>query len=109
MAVNIACASQQRIRNSFIWNDAAIIVTYGSNGGLWDHVAPPKLDRWGPGTRVPAIIISRFARPHFVDHTTYDTTSILRLTEARWHLTPVGERDANAADLTNELPFSGGR
>jgi acid phosphatase len=98
----------QSIRNSFIWNDAVIIVTYGSNGGIWDHVAPPKVDRWGPGTRVPAIIISRFARRHFIDHTTYDTTSILKLIETRWHLTPLSERDTNAADLTSALDLGGG-
>jgi phospholipase C len=97
----------QRIRNSFIWNDAVIIITYGTNGGIWDHVAPPKIDRWGPGTRVPAIIVSRFAKRHFVDHTIYDTTSILKLIETRWHLTPMGERDANVADLTNALEFGG--
>jgi phospholipase C len=91
------------IQNSFIWDDAVIIVTYAGNGGLWDHVAPPKVDRWGPGTRVPAIIISRFAKRHFVDHTVYDTTSILKLIETRWHLVPLGERDAHAADLTNTL------
>jgi phospholipase C len=98
----------QMIFNSFIWNDAVIIVTYASNGGIWDHVAPPKIDRWGPGTRVPAIIISRFAKRHFVDHTTYDTTSILKLIETRWHLTPLAERDANAADLTSALEFGSG-
>jgi phospholipase C len=97
----------QTIRNSFIWDDAVIIVTYGSNGGIWDHVAPPKVDRWGPGTRVPAIIISRFAKKHFVDHTPYDTTSILKLIETRWHLMPLGERDGNAANLVNALVFSG--
>jgi phospholipase C len=98
----------QRIQNSFIWNDAVIIVTYASNGGIWDHVAPPKIDRWGPGTRVPAIIISRFAKRHFVDHTIYDTTSILKLIETRWHLPSLTERDANAADLTNTLQFGVG-
>ena len=91
------------IQKSFIWDDAVIIVTYAENGGMWDHVAPPKVDRWGPGTRVPAIIISRFAKRHFVDHTVYDTTSILKLIETRWHLVPLGERDADAADLTNAL------
>ena len=91
------------IRNSFIWDDAVIIVTYAENGGIWDHVAPPKIDRWGPGTRVPAIIISPFAKRHFVDHTVYDTTSILKLIETRWHLVPLGARDAGAADLTNAL------
>ena len=50
-----------------------IVVTYDENGGHWDHVAPPKGDRWGPGTRIPAIIISPFAkqrlrRPHAVRH-----------------------------------------
>ena len=97
----------QTIQNSFIWGDALIIVTYAGNGGIWDHVAPPKIDRWGPGTRVPAIVISRFAKRHFIDHTTYDTTSILKLIETRWHLTPLGERDANAADLTNALEPAG--
>jgi phospholipase C len=52
---------------------------------------------------VPTIIISPFAKRHFVDHTTYDTTSILKLIETRWHLAPLGDRDARAADLTNAL------
>ena len=79
-----------QVQQSFIWDDAVIIVTYAGNGGIWDHVAPPKIDRWGPGTRVPTIIISPFAKRHFVDHTTYDTTSILKLIEARWGLFPLG-------------------
>jgi acid phosphatase len=92
-----------QIQQSFIWDDVVIIITYAENGGIWDHVAPPEIDRWGPGTRVPTIIISPFAKRHFIDHTTYDTTSILRLIEARWGLTPLGSRDAHAADLTNAL------
>ena len=92
-----------QVQQSFIWDDVVIIVTYAGNGGIWDHVAPPKIDRWGPGTRVPTVIISPFAKRHFIDHTTYDTTSILRLIEARWGLTPLSDRDANAADLTNAL------
>jgi phospholipase C len=95
-----------QIQQSFVWDDAVIIVTYAGNGGIWDHVAPPKIDRWGLGTRVPTIIISPFAKRHFVDHTTYDTTAILKLIETRWGLTPLGERDAHAADLTNALQFN---
>jgi phospholipase C len=94
------------IQNSFIWDDAVIIVTYAGNGGLWDHVTPPRVDRWGPGARVPAIIISPFAKRHFIDHTIYDTTSILKLIETRWGLTPLGERDAVAADMTNALELN---
>jgi len=42
------------------WDHMLVIVTYDENGGFWDHVAPPKADRWGPGNRIPALIISPF-------------------------------------------------
>ena len=63
-----------------------IVITYDENGGQWDHVAPPKGDLLGPGTRIPAIIISPFAKNGFVDHTQYDTASILRLITRRFGL-----------------------
>jgi acid phosphatase len=68
------------------WKHMLVILTYDENGGFWDHVAPPKGDRWGPGTRIPAIIVSPFAKRRFVDHTPYDTTSILRLITRRFQL-----------------------
>jgi acid phosphatase len=68
------------------FKNMVVIVTYDENGGFWDHVAPPKGDRWGPGTRIPAIIISPLARKGYVDHTPYDTTSILRLITKRFGL-----------------------
>src|SRR5581483_3420721 len=76
------------------------------HGGFWDHVAPPVVDRWGPGSRVPAIVFSRFAKSG-VDKTAYDTTAILKLIEKRWNLAPLGARDAAQADLaTNALNFA---
>ena len=51
------------------WAHMLVVITYDENGGFWDHVAPPKADRWGPGTRVPAFIVSPFAKKGFVDHT----------------------------------------
>jgi phospholipase C len=68
------------------WPHMLVIVTYDENGGFWDHVAPPKADRWGPGTRIPAIFISPYARKGYVDHTQYDTTSILRFITRRFEL-----------------------
>ncbi|HEX5325298.1 MAG TPA: acid phosphatase [Acetobacteraceae bacterium] len=68
------------------WPHMLVVVTYDENGGIWDHVAPPKGDRWGPGTRIPAIVISPFAKRGFVDHTPYDTTSILRFITNRFEL-----------------------
>jgi phospholipase C len=68
------------------WPRMLVIVTYDENGGFWDHVAPPKGDRWGPGTRIPALVVSPFARRGFVDHTLNDTTSILRFITRRFDL-----------------------
>jgi len=93
------------VRNGPNWQDTAIIVTYDEFGGFWDHVAPPSGDRWGPGTRIPTIVISPFAKQGFVDHTVYDTTSITALIEHRWGLAALGTRDATAADLTNAFSF----
>jgi phospholipase C len=88
------------------WADTAIIITYDEFGGRFDHVAPPVIDRWGPGSRVPAIVISPFARRGYVDHTLYDTSSVLKLIETRWNLAPLGERDAMANDMTTAFDFS---
>jgi phospholipase C len=75
-----------RLEKSPQWGHMLVIVTYDENGGFWDHVAPPKADRWGPGTRIPAVIVSPFARKGEIDHTQYDTTSILRFITKRFDL-----------------------
>jgi len=87
------------VENSPAWPGTVIVVTYDEHGGRWDHVAPPVADRWGPGIRVPAVIVSPLAKRHYVDHTRYDTTSILKLIETRWGLQPLGTRDAGADGL----------
>lgn len=91
----------KKIQNSSAWKDTLIIITYDENGGRWDHVAPPKIDAWGPGTRVPTILVSPFVKTGFVDHTQYETVSILAFIEKRWNLAPLGTRDAAAAYFLN--------
>ncbi len=95
----------EAIRNSAIWSNTAIIITYDEYGGFWDHVAPPEIDRWGPGTRIPAIIVSPFAKKGFIDHTVYDTTSVLKLIENRFGLVPLTSRDAQANGLQGAFDF----
>jgi acid phosphatase len=96
------------------WSKMVVVITYDEFGGVWDHVAPPKGDLLGPGTRIPAIIISPLAKKGTVDHTPYDTASVLRLITRRFGLTTLpglAARDAalvaNGAqpmgDLTNAL------
>ena len=98
------------------WKNMVVVVTVDENGGWWDHVAPPKGDRWGPGTRVPALVVSPFARKGTVDHTVYDTASILRLITRVFQLEKLDglklRDDAMAArgqkpmgDLSNALQF----
>jgi phospholipase C len=84
----------------------AIIVTYDENGGFFDHVAPPKGDRWGPGTRIPAIIVSPYARKTHVDRTYYDTTSIIKFITRRFGLDPLPGVRPGAGDLTAAFDFS---
>jgi acid phosphatase len=96
------------------WSHMLVVVTYDEFGGWWDHAAPPKADRWGPGTRIPALIVSPYAKHGVVDHTEYDTTSILRFITDRWKLPVlpgIAERDKALAahhqprlgDLTGAL------
>ncbi|MFA6313544.1 MAG: acid phosphatase, partial [Sterolibacterium sp.] len=100
-----------KLQASPAWARTAIIVTYDENGGLWDHVPPPKgegwSDRWGPGTRIPAIIISPFAKRGHIDSTPYDTTSILKFITPRFALEPLPGVRKNAGDLINAFDFAG--
>ncbi|MBO9685322.1 MAG: acid phosphatase [Mitsuaria chitosanitabida] len=90
---NIANADQKiadlvaKLQASPQWKNMVIVVTYDENGGQWDHVAPPKGDKVGPGTRIPALVISPFSKMGTVDHTQYDTASVLRLITRRFGLT----------------------
>ncbi|KHK50178.1 acid phosphatase [Ralstonia sp. A12] len=106
-----------QLQKSPQWKNMVIVVTYDENGGFYDHATVPKADRWGPGTRIPAIIVSPFAKKGFIDHTQYDTASVLRLITHRFALPTLPglkQRDdglvANGnkpmGDLTNALDFS---
>jgi phospholipase C len=95
------------------WKNMVVVVTYDENGGFWDHAAPPKGDRWGPGSRIPALIVSPYAKTGTVDHTQYDTTSILRFITKRFGLPTlpgIAARDAAGGykyeDLTEALDFA---
>ena len=96
------------------WSHMVVVITYDEYGGQWDHVAPPQGDLIGPGTRIPAIIISPYARSGTVDHTQYDSASTLRLITRRFGLPQlpgltardqalVSHGAAPMGDLTNAL------
>ncbi|MFN8110786.1 MAG: alkaline phosphatase family protein [Thermoleophilia bacterium] len=86
--------------------DTMVVVTYDEFGGQWDHVPPPGQggtpgahDAWGPGTRIPALVLAPGLHGAGVDHTTYDTTSVLATIEDRFGLAPLTSRDAAVSAL----------
>jgi acid phosphatase len=85
------------------WKDMLIVITYDEFGGFWDHVVPPKADQWGPGPRIPALIVSPYARKGHVDSTPYDTTSIIKLITRRFGLTALPGVRKDVGDLSNAL------
>ena len=86
----------EEIRESRYWHECAVFVMYDEHGGLWDHVVPPAVDDWGPGLRVPLEVISPFAKRGFVDHTKYETVSLLKFLEGLYRLPALNTRDADA-------------
>jgi len=100
----------QAVMNGPQAGNTLIVVTYDEFGGSWDHVPPPSStndvaahDQWGPGTRVPAILIGRSLTRSGVDHTYYDTTSIMATIEQQWGLgtLPGNLRDGQVNSLAN--------
>jgi acid phosphatase len=83
--------------------DTLVVVTYDEFGGQWDHVSPPVVDKWGPGTRIPALVLSAGFVKSGIDSTEYDTTSVLRTIERAWGLAPVASRDAIVNDLSQAV------
>jgi phospholipase C len=83
------------IENGPDGKNTLIVVTYDEFGGQWDHVSPPGMgtqgahDQFGPGTRIPALVIGRPLFRSTVDHTVYDTTSIIATIERAYGLRPV--------------------
>lgn len=93
------------IMKSKYWKDTAIIVTWDDYGGFYDHVKPPTVDEYGYGPRVPALVISAWSKPGYVNHKTFDFTSPLKLIETRFGLKPLTARDRKSNDMLNCFDF----
>jgi len=94
------------VMNSKYWQDTAIIITWDDSGGFYDHVAPPQIDSYGLGFRVPTIVVSPFAKHGYIDPTEYEFASMLRLVEDNFGLHPLTTRDAQASDMMNSFNFN---
>jgi phospholipase C len=88
------------------WQNTVLVITWDDYGGFFDHAPPPQLDNYGYGPRVPALVVSSYARAGFVDHTPYEFCSVLRLIEERFQLQPLTARDHQATSLGQSLDLS---
>lgn len=89
------------------WNDSAFLLTYDDWGGWYDHVAPPtSADGFGYGFRVPALLVSPYARRGQVDHTQLDHAAILKFIAENYDLAPLTPRVAAAGSLLGAFDFA---
>jgi phospholipase C len=88
------------------WNSTVIFVTWDDFGGWYDHVAPPALDRFGLGLRVPLLIISPFAKSGYISHTVSEHSSFLKFVETRYGLQSLTAQDSMASNLLDSFDFS---
>lgn len=96
----------QELMRSPAWDSSAFLLTYDDWGGWYDHVIPPQIDDFGYGPRVPAILVSPYAKTGYIDNTELDFTSILKFIEQNWNIAPLAQRDANANNFLSALDFS---
>lgn len=113
------------------WKDSVFILTYDEAGGLYDHVPAhttvnpdgikpvdlqpgdictattgPNCDFTYTGYRVPLLVVSPYARKHYVNHTASDYTAILKLIETRFGLASLTKRDAAQQNMTAFFNFN---
>jgi len=131
LGANYVSSLINALMTSVSWKDSAFILTYDEFGGLYDHVPPqpavspdginPKDLKTGDickrvnapdchftytGYRIPLIVVSPYARKHYVSHTVRDLTAILKLIETRFGLPPLTKRDAAQKSMTEFFNFN---
>src|SRR6185437_3960539 len=118
------------LMQSSSWHSSALFLTFDESGGLYDHVSPqptvspdgirpidlepgdpctttsgPTCDFTYTGGRVPLIVISPYAKTHYVSHTVADYTAMLKFIETRFNLPSLTARDAAQMDMTEFFDF----
>lgn len=106
---NYTVALVNALESSPYWCNTAMFITWDDFGGFYDHVPPPNqpnADVYGPGFRVPLIVISPYARPGFIDSHQFDFTSLLRFAEVTFGLAPLTHRDRFSGTMESVFNFN---
>ena len=94
-----------QVMSSRYWSSTAVVLTWDDFGGFFDHVPPPHVDLYGLGPRVPALVISPWAKRGAIDHQTMEFASVLRFIETVFNLPPLTSRDADTSDMLSAFDF----
>ena len=106
-AIDFVQTLVQQVQASPVWNSTAIIVTFDTGGGWYDHVYPPTVDDQGLAFRVPTLVISPYAKKDYVSHVVMDHVSILKLIQWNWTLPSLNARNAQSGDMFDMFDFTG--
>jgi phospholipase C len=131
LGANYVAGLINALMSSVSWQDSAFFLTFDEGGGTYDHYSPqpaaspdgilpvdlnsgdvctvktgPTCDFVYTGYRVPLIVISPFARAHYVSHTVADYTALLKLIETRFGVASLTARDASRMDMTEFFNFT---
>jgi len=71
---------------SSLWTSSVFFLTYDEGGGFFDHVPPPQFDAYGPGMRVPTLVISPWVKRGYVSGHLYEHNSLMKFLERRFRL-----------------------
>jgi phospholipase C len=99
------------------WRRGALFIVYDEWGGFFDHVVPPRVPDLRPsrdlnkdfgqmGFRIPAVVVSPYARRGHVDHSIYGFESILKMIRYRYGLPPLTPRDLYANNIATAFDFA---
>jgi phospholipase C len=97
-----------QLMQSRYWDSSALMWSYDGSGGWYDNLTPPRAGSARLGLRVPALLVSAYAKTGQVDHTVLDYTSALKFIEQNWRLAPLTSRDARATGLASAFDFTAG-
>ncbi len=89
------------------WERTALFTIWDDWGGFYDHVTPPQVDEFGLGFRVPALLVSPWAKRGYVSHVQYDHVSILTFIERRFGLPPLSPRFQSVNGFEDAFDFQG--
>ena len=89
----------QQVQSSPIWSSTAIVITFDTGGGWYDHVPPPQVDAQGLGSRVPLLVVSPLAKVGYISHVRMDHVSILKYIQWNWMLPSLNGRNDQSNDI----------